>query len=142
MDLEDKARDALAAVRDRILDSPDFPLAEEERSRLADYRLRAAGPDRASVSVEVEVVRGGIDGERGAAETVTRAVELTPQLLARSPRGLRYFVAWNHVARTLVIWFTSRSLAALRDGRRPDGPGRVLPLAGDQPAPGTEGDDT
>lgn len=138
MELDEAARETLRAVRRQILDSPDFPVPEERRPRLADYELRAAGPDRPSVSLEVEVVRGGIGGDEGAVETVERSVELTPQVLAESPRGLRYFVAWNDVARVFVIWLTPRSLAALRDGRRPDGPGRVLPLAGDEPSPTAE----
>lgn len=138
MELDEAARETLEAVRRQILDSADFPVPEDRRPRLADYELRAAGPDRPSVSLEVEVVRGGIDGDEEGVETVERSVELTPQVLVESPRGLRYFVAWNDVARVFVIWLTPRSLAALRDERRPDGPRRVLPVAGDGPSPPAE----
>lgn len=122
MELDDDAREALEEVRRRILRSPDLPVTAEQRSRMTGYRLRAAGPDQASVELEVEVVRGGIEGNRGAEETVDREVELTPQVVAESPGGLRYFAAWNHVARTFVIWLTPRSLEALRDDRRGDDP--------------------
>lgn len=118
MELNEEGRETLEDVRRRILRSPDLPVTEDERSRMTGYRLRAAGPDQASVALEVEVVRGGIEGNGGAGETVDREVELTPQVVAESPGGLRYFAAWNHVARTFVIWLTPRSLEALRDDRR------------------------
>lgn len=137
MELDEDGRQTLEAVRRRILETPDFPVPPEDRARLADYSLRVAGPDQASVSVEVDVVRGGIDTDEADPETVARKVELTPQVLAESPGDLRYFAAWNHVARVFVIWLTPRALAALRDGRDPDRPGRVLPLAdGPSPPPG------
>lgn len=140
MELDEGARETLEEIRREVLASPDFPVPEERRPRLADYELRAAGPDRPSVSLQVEVVRGGIRDDGAAGETVERAVELTPQVLVESPGGLRYFVAWNHVARVFVVWFTPRSLAALRDGRRPDGPGRVLPLADGRSNPSERGE--
>lgn len=140
MELDEGARETLERIRQEVLGSPDFPVPEERRSRLADYELRAAGPDRPSVALQVEVVKGGIGGDGEAGDTADRTVELTPQVMVESPRGLRYFVAWNDVARVFVIWFTPRSLAALRDGRRPDGPGRVLPLAGDPSNPKPEGE--
>ncbi len=137
MELDEEGRQALETVRRRILETPDFPVPPEDRARLADYRLRVAGPGQASVYVEVDVVRGGIDADEDERETVARQVEMTPQVLAESPGDLRYYAAWNHVARVFVIWLTPRALAALRDGRDPDRPGRVLPLAdGPSSSPG------
>lgn len=118
MELDPEGRERLEEVRRRILRSPDLPVPEEKRSRMTEYRLRAAGPDQASVELAVEVVKGGIGRDGGAEETVDRAVELTPQVVVDSPGGLRYFAAWNHVARAFVIWLTPRSLEALRDDRR------------------------
>lgn len=138
LEIDDGVRETLEQVRREVLDSPDFPVPEERRDRLAEYELRAAGPDSPAVSLQVEVVRGGLQGDGAAADTVERSVELTPQVLVESPDGLRYFVAWNDVARVFVIWLTPRSLAALEDGRRPDGPGRVLPLADEGASPTTD----
>lgn len=140
VELDSQMEEALERIRREVLRSPDLPLSDEHRERIARYSLQAAGPNENSVSLEVEVVRGGVSEEGSPEETVRRTVELTPQVVAESPGGLRYFVAWNHVARTFVVWFTPRSLASLRDGRRPDAPGRVLPLAHDQTPPFPEGD--
>lgn len=131
MKLDDDLMDRLEAVRLAILRSPDLPMPRQERDRAAGYELRVAGPDDASVPLEVEVVRGGIDGGDGDVETVQREVELTPQIVAESPGGVRLFVAWNHVARTFAIWLTPDARRALRSAAEPMGATEVrrLPLA-------------
>ena len=129
--LDDDLMDRLEAVRLAILRSPDLSMPQQERDRAARYELRIAGPDVASVPLEVEVVRGGIDGGDGDIETVQREVELTPQIVAESPGGVRLFVAWNHVARIFVIWLTPDARRALRSEAEPIGSAEVrrLPVA-------------
>lgn len=96
-----------------MLRSPDFPVPEEKRERLADYELRAARPDRESVSIEVGV-RVRTDQGSGPGRR-RRSVEITPQVMAESPEGLRFFAGWNDVGRVFVVWFTDDSLEAIED---------------------------
>lgn len=119
MQLDDDLLDRLEAARRAILRSPDLPMPREERERTVRYELRVAGPEEASVPLEVDVVQGGLDGDGEAAETVPREVELTPQIVAESPGGIRLFAAWNHVARTFVIWLTPDARRSLRGADEP-----------------------
>lgn len=114
MDTTPEFRRALREIREHILRSEGLPVPDEKRETLAEYELRAAGPDREAVAVDVDVrVRSERDDD--APRRRRRAVEITPQVMVQSPDGMRFFAGWNDVGRTFVVWFTDESLREIRE---------------------------
>lgn len=114
METSPEFRRALREIREHILRSEGLPVPDEKRETLAEYDLRAAGPDEEAVPVDVDV-RVRSEDEGPSPPTRRRTVEITPRVMVDSPGGMRFFAGWNDVVRVFVVWFTDDSLASIRD---------------------------
>lgn len=123
MDTSPAFQRALREIREHILRSEGLPVPDEKRREMAEYELRAAAPDRESVTFEVDVRVRSEDGRQTPARR-QRTVEITPRVMVDSPDGMRFFAGWDDVGRIFVVWFTDDSLDAVRE-RLEDLPGPV-----------------